>query len=104
MHCHGAPPVRSRLDAISILAILDLAQLPPGSIAKRLPGSGTLGCVEDQIGASMTIDAISSEYVSLAFALEGHVEGFVDAYYGPPEPREHGRGRASAPGAILDDI
>lgn len=52
----------------------------------------------------MMIDAISSEYVSLAFALEGHVEGFVDAYYGPPEPREHGRGRASAPQAMLEDV
>ena len=52
----------------------------------------------------MTIDAISSEYLSLAFALEQHVEGFVDAYYGPPEPREHGRGRPSDPAAILADI
>lgn len=52
----------------------------------------------------MTIDAISSEYISLAFALEGHVEGFVDAYYGPPGPREHGHTRASTPQVILDDV
>ena len=52
----------------------------------------------------MTIDAISSEYVSLAFAIEKHAEGFVDAYYGPPEAREHGLKRDSTPQVLLDDV
>lgn len=33
------------------------------------------------------IDTISSEYIRLAFALDQHVEGFVDAYFGPPALR-----------------
>lgn len=33
----------------------------------------------------MSIDSISQRYIALAFDLEAHVEGFVDAYFGPPE-------------------
>lgn len=32
----------------------------------------------------MPIDDISTQYITLAFALAQHVEGFVDAYFGPP--------------------
>lgn len=31
------------------------------------------------------MDSISTQYITLAFALEQHVEGFVDAYFGPPD-------------------
>ncbi|NTU84738.1 MAG: DUF885 family protein [Chloroflexales bacterium] len=31
------------------------------------------------------IDPISLRYIALAFDIERHVEGFVDAYFGPPE-------------------
>ncbi len=34
------------------------------------------------------IDAISTRYIQLAFALEQHVPGFVDAYTGPAELRD----------------
>lgn len=33
----------------------------------------------------MQIDAISTAYISLAFTIEQHIDGFVDAYFGPPE-------------------
>ncbi len=33
----------------------------------------------------MNIDIISTEYITLAFALEHHIEGFVDAYFGPDQ-------------------
>lgn len=36
----------------------------------------------------MSIDQISRRYIELAFDIEGHVEGYVDAYFGPPELRE----------------
>lgn len=36
----------------------------------------------------MSIDSISGRYIGLAFDIEAHVEGFVDAYFGPPELRE----------------
>ncbi len=39
----------------------------------------------------MQIDAISAAYIELAFAIERHVEGFVDAYFGPPELKAHAR-------------
>jgi hypothetical protein len=32
-----------------------------------------------------TMDTLSQRYIALAFAIEAHVEGFVDAYFGPPE-------------------
>lgn len=33
------------------------------------------------------MDPVSSRYIQLAFAIEQHVAGFVDAYFGPPELR-----------------
>lgn len=45
----------------------------------------------------MHIDDIGTEYITLAFALEQHIEGFVDAYFGPPELRQ--RVEATAPRA-----
>jgi hypothetical protein len=50
----------------------------------------------------MTIDSISQRYIGLAFDLEAHVEGFVDAYFGPPELRE--RPGPRPPAAIADDL
>ncbi|MEI7769970.1 MAG: hypothetical protein WCI67_08290 [Chloroflexales bacterium] len=44
----------------------------------------------------MQTDAISAAYIDLAFAIEQHVEGFVDAYVGPPELRERARRREPA--------
>lgn len=52
----------------------------------------------------MTIDSISTEYLSLAFALESHVEGLVDAYYGPAEPRERSEKRSREPRTIAADV
>jgi hypothetical protein len=50
----------------------------------------------------MTIDSISSRYIALAFDLEAHVEGFVDAYFGPPELKE--RPAARPPAEIVAEI
>lgn len=44
----------------------------------------------------MQIDAISAAYIDLAFAIERHVEGFVDAYFGPPELKAHAKHREPA--------
>ncbi len=35
------------------------------------------------------LDTISHRYITLAFDLEQHVAGFVDAYFGPPELKAH---------------
>jgi hypothetical protein len=34
------------------------------------------------------MDELSRRYIALAFGIERHLPGFVDAYFGPPEPRE----------------
>lgn len=47
----------------------------------------------------MQIDAISAAYIDLAFAIEHHIEGFVDAYFGPPELKAHAKRRE--PGDIV---
>lgn len=36
----------------------------------------------------MTLDPLAHDYVSLAFGIERHFPGFVDAYFGPPEVKE----------------
>jgi hypothetical protein len=50
----------------------------------------------------MSIDSISSRYIALAFDLEAHIEGFVDAYFGPPELKE--RPGRREPAAIVAAI
>ena len=50
----------------------------------------------------MSIDRISRRYIELAFDIERHVEGFVDAYFGPPELKE--RPEARPPAAIAAEI
>jgi hypothetical protein len=50
----------------------------------------------------MNIDSISARYIALAFAIEAHVEGFVDAYFGPPELKTPGAPRD--PGAIAAEL
>ncbi|HMQ35357.1 MAG TPA: hypothetical protein PKD53_31900, partial [Chloroflexaceae bacterium] len=52
--------------------------------------------------SSSTIDSLSRRYIELAFDIEGHVEGFVDAYFGPPELRE--RPGPRRPAAIAEDL
>lgn len=49
-----------------------------------------------------TIDEVSRRYIGLAFDLERHVEGFVDAYFGPPELKE--RPGPRPPAAIAADL
>ncbi|NJN19316.1 MAG: hypothetical protein HC822_25235 [Oscillochloris sp.] len=48
------------------------------------------------------IDSISTRYIQLAFAIEQHVEGFVDAYFGPPELQQNAA--HLAPAAIVDAL
>ncbi len=48
------------------------------------------------------IDALSRRYIELAFDLEAHVEGFVDAYFGPPELKQ--RPGPRPPAAIAEDL
>ncbi len=48
------------------------------------------------------IDEISTQYITLAFALEQHAEGFVDAYFGPPALRTGGPPRP--PQSIAADV
>ncbi|MBX0328885.1 hypothetical protein K2Z83_14490 [Oscillochloris sp. ZM17-4] len=50
----------------------------------------------------MQIDAISAAYIGLAFSIEQHIEGFVDAYFGPPELKSHVKHRE--PAAIVADL
>jgi hypothetical protein len=49
------------------------------------------------------MDALSQAYLTLALAIERHVPGFVDAYFGPPEIREVARqGPVASPQALLE--
>jgi len=49
------------------------------------------------------LDALSHDYVTLAFGIERHVEGLVDAYYGPPAVRNAAlAGEAQAPAALVE--
>jgi len=50
----------------------------------------------------MSIDSISQRYIEIAFDLEAHVEGFVDAYFGPPELRQ--RPKRRLPDVIVAEI
>lgn len=43
-----------------------------------------------------TMDTISRRYIGLAFDLEQHIEGFVDAYFGPPELKQRPQRRPPA--------
>ncbi len=52
--------------------------------------------------APIPIDDISTQYITLAFALEQHAEGFVDAYFGPPALRTGGPPRP--PQSIVADV
>lgn len=48
------------------------------------------------------MDQFSQRYIQLAFAIEAHVEGFVDAYFGPPALKAPTERRE--PAAIVDDL
>jgi len=45
---------------------------------------------------SYGIDAIAQDYVGLQLAIGAKEEGYIDAYYGPPEWRERARAEAAA--------
>ena len=48
------------------------------------------------------LDAIAHDYVTLAFGIERHLEGVVDAFYGPPEVRTEAlAGDVPAPGVLF---
>lgn len=64
--------------------------LGPGGVALVAPSNHT------------PLDAISQRYIELAFDIEAHVEGFVDAYFGPPELRR--RPEARPPAQIAADL
>lgn len=48
-----------------------------------------------------SLDALSRGYIALAFAIERHVPGYVDAYIGPPEPRAEAQVADMLPPAAL---
>lgn len=56
----------------------------------------------------MPVDALSQEYLALSFAIDRHVPGFIDAYFGPPEIKEAAlTGKAPSPASIqqrVDDL
>lgn len=53
----------------------------------------------------MTIDLISTRYIALAFELDQHIEGIVDAYFGPPDLKEQVQKRPPRlPHAIANDL
>lgn len=49
----------------------------------------------------MAVDQISRHYIELAFAIERHMEGYIDGYYGPAELKEQA---AAQPDQSLDAI
>jgi hypothetical protein len=51
------------------------------------------------------MDAISEEYVAIAFGIERHCEGFVDAYFGPAELKRRAlEGEAASLGILGEHI
>jgi len=55
------------------------------------------------MGSQPTLDPVARHYVTLAFGIERHLPGYVDAYHGPAEVREEAlAGDAPAPAALLD--
>ncbi|HEX8642882.1 MAG TPA: hypothetical protein VF702_03100 [Allosphingosinicella sp.] len=51
---------------------------------------------EGRSDESDSIDAIAQDYVDLQLAIGEKEEGYIDAYYGPPEWRERARAEAAA--------
>lgn len=47
------------------------------------------------------MDAVSLAYLRLAFHIDRHVPGFIDAYFGPPEPKAQAEAEGSLPPARL---
>lgn len=53
----------------------------------------------------MLIDSISTRYITLACELDQHIEGLVDAYFGPPELRQQVANRSPRlPQALAADL
>jgi hypothetical protein len=50
----------------------------------------------------MTLDELSARYITHSFEVEQHIEGFVDAYFGPPELQNAASSRP--PEAIAADL
>ena len=59
------------------------------------------GCVATNVPqpapGSAQLDSIARDYVSMTLEIGEHDEGYVDAYYGPPEWRELARGNPRSP-------
>src|SRR5918994_655958 len=51
-----------------------------------------MGPDRDTTPGAPALDPLSHDYVTLAFGIERHVEGLVDAYYGPPAVRVEAAG------------
>lgn len=49
----------------------------------------------------MTVDAISRDYIDLSFAIERHMEGFIDGYVGPSHLKDEAQAK---PNRSLDTI
>jgi hypothetical protein len=53
--------------------------------------------------APLAVEPLVEEYLSLGLAIGRHIEGFVDAYYGPPELAEQAAAAPPLPpGALVD--
>ncbi|MEO7827138.1 MAG: hypothetical protein ABIR60_08365 [Allosphingosinicella sp.] len=50
--------------------------------------------------ARQSLDSIARDYVKLQLAIGGKEEGYIDAYYGPPEWQAEARTNADAPAAL----
>jgi len=53
----------------------------------------------------MNLDDYGRSYLRLTLEIEKHVEGYVDAYYGPAELKaDVEAGDKKSPAALLDDV
>ena len=59
------------------------------------------GC-RDQAGPQDSLDAIARDYVLLSLTIGEKEEGYIDAYYGPPELQA--QAKAEAAGQSLDAL
>ncbi|HEX5499533.1 MAG TPA: hypothetical protein VFX03_09915, partial [Thermomicrobiales bacterium] len=48
------------------------------------------------------LDPLGAEYVAIAFGVERHVPGFVDAFFGPPAARAAALAAESDPQSLLN--
>ena len=60
------------------------------------------GCREQPAGSQDSLDAIARDYVLLSLTIGEKEEGYIDAYYGPPEFQA--RAKAEAAGQSLEAL